>query len=105
VPAVAAATLALLLLFVGEGPAERLDPPLAGDDEEDVARLRLEEAQVVFGVPVAVQLALEPLLGLGAAVPLQPALNRAPSGVEDEAGVRAQPLGVEQLGRVAASPT
>jgi hypothetical protein len=36
------------------------------------------------------------------AVPLQPALDRARRGVEDEAAVRAQPLGVEQLGGVAA---
>ncbi|HZO95944.1 MAG TPA: hypothetical protein VFB42_01080 [Gaiellaceae bacterium] len=57
---------------------------------------------MVLGVPVAVQLALQPLLRLGTAVPFQPALDRAGSGVEDEAGVRAQPLRVEQLGGVAA---
>ncbi|HZO95945.1 MAG TPA: hypothetical protein VFB42_01085 [Gaiellaceae bacterium] len=43
VPAVATDPLALLLVLVGERPTERLDPPLSGDDEEDVARLGLEE--------------------------------------------------------------
>jgi hypothetical protein len=79
-----------LRLEGGVGAPERLDATSGGDDEQDAARLALVAWQPALDEPVVVEFLGQPRLCFGAAVPLQPALDRALGAVEQEAGVGPQ---------------
>jgi hypothetical protein len=70
-PAIAADALAFVLADLDQGASEAIDPARAGDDEEDAAGFFFFEAPIALGDPVAEELLLETLEGLGAAIPLE----------------------------------
>ncbi|HET8606008.1 MAG TPA: hypothetical protein VFL66_03160 [Gaiellaceae bacterium] len=66
--------------------AEVVEASPAGDDDEDAARAGVL-VELAFGRAVTVQLLVEPLQGLGAAVPLQQQVDRTSRRSEDQLGV------------------